>query len=80
EFVKRNNDPRPEAAEARAVEEVLPQPAGQNNAKQIAMSVSRPEDFVIPSCFGDIYTGPTLSTWDYFQDSFVISGGRMDKH
>ncbi|CAJ2638239.1 unnamed protein product [Trifolium pratense] len=80
EFVKRNNDPRPEAAETRAVEEVLPQPAGQNNAKQIAMSVSRPEDFAIPSGFGDIYTGPTLSTWDYFTDSFVISGGRMEKH
>ncbi|PNX70775.1 hypothetical protein L195_g057731, partial [Trifolium pratense] len=44
------------------------------------MSVSRPEDFAIPSCFGDIYTGPTLSTWDYFTDLFVISDGRMDKH
>ncbi|PNX70444.1 hypothetical protein L195_g057399, partial [Trifolium pratense] len=62
EFVKRNNDPRPEAAEARAVEEVLPQPSGKNSAKQIVMSVSRSEDFAIPSCFGDIYTGPTLST------------------
>ncbi|XP_045810472.1 uncharacterized protein LOC123904916 [Trifolium pratense] len=69
EFVKRNNDHRPETAETRTVEEVLPQPAGQNNAKQIAMSVSRPEDFAIPSGFEDIYTGPTLSTWDYFTDS-----------
>ncbi|PNX63938.1 hypothetical protein L195_g061871, partial [Trifolium pratense] len=44
------------------------------------MSVSRPEDFAIPSHFGDTYTGPTLSTWDYFTDSFVISGGSLDKH
>ncbi|PNX67884.1 hypothetical protein L195_g063724, partial [Trifolium pratense] len=44
------------------------------------MSVSRPEDFAIPSDFGDTYTAPTLSTWEYFTDSFVISGGHMDKH
>ncbi|XP_045791306.1 uncharacterized protein LOC123886013 [Trifolium pratense] len=49
EFVKRNNDPRPEAAETRAVEEVVPPPAGPSGTKQIAMSVSRPEDFNIPS-------------------------------
>ncbi|PNX64135.1 hypothetical protein L195_g061969, partial [Trifolium pratense] len=53
-----------------AVEETLPQPSVQNNAKQVT----------IPNCFGDTYTGPTLSTWDYFQDSFVITGGRLDKH
>ncbi|CAJ2663183.1 unnamed protein product [Trifolium pratense] len=80
QFVKRNNDPRPETAETRAVEEVPPQPAGQKNAKQIAMSVSRPEDLAIPSDFEDTYTGPTLSTGDYFTDSLVISGGHMDKH
>ncbi|CAJ2634295.1 unnamed protein product [Trifolium pratense] len=80
EFVKRNNDPRPEAAETRAVEEVVPPPAGQSSTKQIAMSVSRPEDFAIPSDFGDTRTSPTLSTGDYFTDSLVISGGHMDKH
>ncbi|CAJ2673582.1 unnamed protein product [Trifolium pratense] len=80
EAVQRNNDPRPEAAETRAVEEVVPPPAGQSGTKQIAMSVSRPEDFAIPSGFGDTHTSPTLTTGDYFTDSLVISGGHMDKH
>ncbi|CAJ2656001.1 unnamed protein product [Trifolium pratense] len=80
EAVQRNNDPRPEAAETRAVEEAVPPPAGQSSTKQIAMSVYRPEDFAIPSDFGDTHTSPTLSTGDYFTDSLVISGGHMDKH
>ncbi|PNX68094.1 hypothetical protein L195_g063821, partial [Trifolium pratense] len=33
EFVKRNNNPRPGAAETSAVEERLPPPSRQNNAK-----------------------------------------------
>ncbi|MCH84788.1 hypothetical protein A2U01_0005624, partial [Trifolium medium] len=56
EFVKRkDNNPRLEAAVASAVEEVQPTPTGRNNTKQVAICVSRPEDFFIPKHFRDSY-------------------------
>ncbi|MCI86503.1 hypothetical protein A2U01_0107784, partial [Trifolium medium] len=46
-FVQRKENPRPEHREANAVEEEKSAP-GEQEPKQIAMSIWRPEDFYVP--------------------------------
>ncbi|MCI92711.1 hypothetical protein A2U01_0114008, partial [Trifolium medium] len=46
-FIKRKENPRPEHREASAVEEEK-LATGEQEPKQIAMSIWRPEDFYVP--------------------------------
>ncbi|MCI09856.1 hypothetical protein A2U01_0030947, partial [Trifolium medium] len=63
QFVKRKDNPRPEPREASAVEEEKPT-AGEQEVKQVAMCISRPEDFFIPE---DVSAEiAALSRWENF--------------
>ncbi|MCI75375.1 hypothetical protein A2U01_0096644, partial [Trifolium medium] len=44
------------------------------------MSISRPEDFIVPDHFEDSYVALTLNEWENFPKDMVISGGGFDKH
>ncbi|MCI95285.1 hypothetical protein A2U01_0116583, partial [Trifolium medium] len=59
------------------VEEAPPEKTGH---KPVALSISRPEDFVIPEHMENAYPPPTLNKWEDFTGAMVISGGGFDKH
>ncbi|MCI74058.1 hypothetical protein A2U01_0095322, partial [Trifolium medium] len=65
------------------VEEAPPEKTGH---KPVALSISRPEDFVILEHMENAYPlptlnkSPTLNKWEDFAGAMVISGGGFDKH
>ncbi|XP_045791889.1 uncharacterized protein LOC123886628 [Trifolium pratense] len=77
QYVKKSNNPRPEAAGTSTVEEAPPEKTGH---KPVALSISRTEDFSIPDYLEDNYIAPTLQEWETFVEAMVISGGGFDKH
>ncbi|MCI20469.1 hypothetical protein A2U01_0041631, partial [Trifolium medium] len=78
QYVKKRENPRPKNCEASTVEEEKPATIGQN-PKQVAMSISRPEDFFAPEYLEDKYAAPILTKWENFPEAMVISGGGFNK-
>jgi hypothetical protein len=75
-FVKRDNAPRQERRDTRTGEEVRPSSSDQA-PPQIALCISRPEDFLIPE---DSFPVPAAtSKWEHFPSAMVISGGGFNK-
>ncbi|XP_058759870.1 uncharacterized protein LOC131633170 [Vicia villosa] len=54
-------------------------PAEDTPAMQVAMSITRPEDFYLPDWAKISSTPPPHSPWEFFHSAMVISGGGFSK-
>ncbi|XP_058722192.1 uncharacterized protein LOC131593949 [Vicia villosa] len=65
------------AKEAKSVTEE--KPAGDTFAMQVAMSITRPEDFYLPDWARSATAPSPHSSWEMFPSAMVISGGGFNK-
>ena len=77
QFTKNKEAPRQDVQESKKVEEETP--SSDNIGLQVAMSISRPEDFYIPEELNVPLYFATHSPWETFPSALMISGGGFNK-
>jgi hypothetical protein len=70
----REESPRQRTRQTANVEDHPPASSGQET-KKVALCISRPEDFRVLDNIKGTYSHPTLSKWENFAETMVISAG-----